>query len=366
MKNLMNPLYPLRAAGRTGAAALILILCLIFPLSPAAAGIQTVKRPVMGGATSTPDGAAETTNTAAGIPAEAPPATSITAGIPAEAPPATSITAGTAPGPEYIDAGPLKPRVALTFDDGPHGTVTPAILDELQARGVQATFFVVGHRVLEHPDVVSRIADEGHEIGNHSWDHSRLTDLKPWQAFWQFEKTQRAVQAVTGDRPAVMRPPYGAYDETVLQVSPMPAILWSIDTRDWETRDAEMIRAAAAGARDGDIILFHDLYDSTADAIGSIIDDLTDRGFAFVTVSEMLGFGAAGDDDENAAYGAPILGGHLRGFFDPLGLRRDPGRAYPAGHVFRAGARGSDPGSSAPTADYSPDTLNLGPTLPTG
>lgn len=189
------------------------------------------------------------------------------------------------------EPSPRPKRAALTFDDGPHNTVTPMILDILQGKGVPATFFVLGNRVDFYPELLQRMVAEGHEIGNHSWNHARLTRLSPAEIAAQIERTQEAVYAWTGQRPLVVRPPYGAINSRVSEAIPMPLVLWSVDTRDWESRDRDQIMAEALTAvHDGAIILFHDLFPSTAEALAEIIDALHRQGYELVTVSQLLGF----------------------------------------------------------------------------
>jgi len=130
---------------------------------------------------------------------------------------------------------------------------------------------------------------EGNEIGNHSLSHKRLTTLSGQELQYQIEKTQAAVKAVTGVEPVFVRPTYGSYNDELKQHIGMPMILWSLDTRDWETRDAQsIIRHVLDNVQDGDIILMHDIYMSTAEAVKVIVPELKSRGFQLVTVSELL------------------------------------------------------------------------------
>jgi len=183
-----------------------------------------------------------------------------------------------------------KRRIALTFDDGPHKSVTPMILDILKKKGGKATFFVLGNRVEYYPEIMQRIVDEGHEIGNHSWNHSELTKLNEEEIKEQFDKTQQAVFDTVAIWPNSIRPPYGAYDETVQAIAHLPLVMWSVDTLDWKHRNKnKTIKAALAGAKEGSVILFHDLYSTTADALGPIMDKLIAQDYEFVTVSELFG-----------------------------------------------------------------------------
>jgi peptidoglycan/xylan/chitin deacetylase (PgdA/CDA1 family) len=179
--------------------------------------------------------------------------------------------------------------IALTFDDGPHGSRTALILDELKRRGVRATFFVVGYRISRYPELLRRMAAEGHEIGNHTWNHPFLTRIPDAAIRHQVERTQAAVAAVTGLRPAVMRPPFGAINTRVSRQLTLPAILWSVESRDYLVRRPdEIYRLVTGRARPGGIVLCHDFW--SAPAVGRIVDRLVARGYRFVTVSELLGF----------------------------------------------------------------------------
>ncbi|MEV5825886.1 polysaccharide deacetylase family protein [Spirillospora sp. NPDC052242] len=190
--------------------------------------------------------------------------------------------------PRRIDCGRAK-CVALTFDDGP-GPHTAALLDTLRRAGARATFFVQGLHVPEHPAVVRRMVAEGHEIGNHTWNHPNLTTLPPDEVRAQIRRTQRAVRDAAGVTPTVMRPPYRAIDETVIEAVGMPVVLWSVDPQDW--RRADVAKKVKVGLRDsgrGDIVLYHDVHASTVRAMPEIVDGLQKRGFTLVTVSELFG-----------------------------------------------------------------------------
>lgn len=190
--------------------------------------------------------------------------------------------------PRRIDCGRAK-CVALTFDDGP-GPHTATLLDTLRRAGARATFFVQGIHVPEHPAVVRRMVAEGHEIGNHTWNHPNLTTLSPDEIRAQIRRTQRAVRDAAGVTPAMMRPPYRAIDPAVVEAVGLPVVLWSVDPQDW--RRAGVARKVAIGLRDsgrGDIVLYHDVHASTVQAMPEIVDGLQKRGFTLVTVSELFG-----------------------------------------------------------------------------
>jgi peptidoglycan/xylan/chitin deacetylase (PgdA/CDA1 family) len=186
----------------------------------------------------------------------------------------------------YVD--PLKPMVALTFDDGPFAPVGNQIMDCLAQYGGKATFFVVGSRVSAYGAEMQRMAAEGHEIGNHTYGHKNLTKLSTAQIRSQINLCHDTVQAACGVRPALVRPPGGAKNGTVIANVQAPVIMWSIDTRDWKTRNAgKTVNSVLGQVRDGDIILMHELYSQSGAAALEIIPGLTEAGYQLVTVSEM-------------------------------------------------------------------------------
>ncbi|NEU29255.1 polysaccharide deacetylase family protein [bacterium LRH843] len=188
---------------------------------------------------------------------------------------------------------PNKKHVALTFDDGPHHSVTSKILDALTEHHAHATFFVLGNRVEFHPELLLRMKAEGHEIGNHTWSHPQLTNLSQEEIREQVSSTDGQIMKITGEPATLVRPPYGAINETTLQSISHPIVNWSVDTRDWKSRNAESIlKEVQKQVRDGSIILMHDIYPSTAEAVGNVLSWLSQEGYQVVTVSQLLGFGA--------------------------------------------------------------------------
>lgn len=185
--------------------------------------------------------------------------------------------------------------VALTFDDGPEANNTPFILDILKSHNAHATFFVLGTRVTYYPSILKRMIDEGNEIGNHTWSHQQLTLLSTAQIQEEVNKTQDAVYAAVGSTPTVMRPPYGAYNSTVQATVGMPLVLWSVDTRDWETLNTQAtIDAVMKDAKRNSIILMHDIHKTSADAVPQVVEGLQSKGFKLVTVSNLIGSKPAG------------------------------------------------------------------------
>lgn len=210
----------------------------------------------------------------------------------------------TAPGSARGDAGsdakgsfgPVDCRkakcIALTFDAGP-AEDTPHLLDILKEEKVHATFFLLGkNHVMKHPETVRRIAAEGHEVANHTWSHEILTDKKPAEIRAELKKTQDAIEAITGTKPRLMRPPQGRTDDTVSGISKdlgLSQILWNATAKDYSTTDSALIRKRILdqATKDG-IILLHDIYKGTVPAVPGIIEELKRRGYTFVTVPELI------------------------------------------------------------------------------
>lgn len=183
---------------------------------------------------------------------------------------------------------PLKPMVALTFDDGPQPSVGNRIMDCLAQYGGKATFFMVGERVGSYKTEVQRMVAEGHEVANHTMNHKYLQKLGAAQIQAQVNNGNDAIQAACGVRPTLLRLPGGNHNATVLANAGMPMIQWNVDTLDWKTRNADKTVAAVLNhVKDGDIILMHELYGATGDAVARIVPELHKRGFQMVTVSQM-------------------------------------------------------------------------------
>ena len=187
-----------------------------------------------------------------------------------------------------------KPVVALTFDDGPHPTLTPKLLEILDDRNIRATFYVVGHKVERHPALVKRIRREGHEIGNHSWSHANLANRSDEMVLSELRRTNEAVQKATGRRPTTMRPPFGAMlprqSRLVQAKLRMPTVLWSIDSLDYTgSSSATITNRILRRAHNGAIILNHDIHARTIQAMPATIEGLKKRGSRFVTVSKLIG-----------------------------------------------------------------------------
>lgn len=182
-----------------------------------------------------------------------------------------------------------KPMIALTFDDGPMSSVTPALLDGLAQRGVKATFFLIGSQIVGNEDLVRRIEEEGHQIGIHTYDHVSLIGLNRADFDAQVEKTGNLLERILGHGSFLLRPPYGLLDDGVRAMAQYPIILWSVDPEDWKDKNtARVAEHIVNQAQDGDVVLLHDIYTQSVDAALQAVDRLLARGYLFVTVEELF------------------------------------------------------------------------------
>ncbi len=183
---------------------------------------------------------------------------------------------------------PAKPIIALSFDDGP-SSYTERIVAALQANHVEATFFMVGYNVREFKDMVRLVYDSGMQIGNHTSDHKNLSKLKKDEIKSQVFDNEDLINSVVPVGRIVVRPPYGAINSTVKSVVNRPMFNWSVDSEDWKTRNADSIVAQIKqDAKDGYVILMHDLYESTAEAAERIIPWLLDQGYQVTSIEKMF------------------------------------------------------------------------------
>ena len=180
--------------------------------------------------------------------------------------------------------------VALTFDDGPSGKYTRKLLDGLYDRGVQATFLLCGYRMKDYPDLTRRIWEEGHEIGYHGFTHKNMQQMSRRDIAKELEDSQALLPE--GCQPVFLRPPGGCCSDAVRQVAQVRnlAILgWSVDPRDWATHDtASVERFVLKNVKDGDIVLLHDMSDSSVKAALDIVDVLLEKDYEIVTVSRLV------------------------------------------------------------------------------
>lgn len=198
---------------------------------------------------------------------------------------------------EKAQIDPSKPMVALTFDDGP-GERTTELLNQLKKYNAHATFFMLGKNVKRYPDAVKQMLKDGNELGNHSYDHQQLTKIDADAIAKEVNDTNQNIKDICGSAATVLRPPYGAINDTVKSSVGMPMILWNVDTLDWKTRNAQStIDEVMKNLKDGDIILMHDIHTETIDAALELIPKLEEEGYQLVTVSEMAA--AKGQKIEN-------------------------------------------------------------------
>lgn len=192
------------------------------------------------------------------------------------------------------------PYIAMTFDDGPHATNTPKLLEMAAKRHIKLTFFVLGECVAQNPAVLQREVAEGHEIGNHSWSHPNLAKLSDEAVHDQLQRTEEIIVKTAGVKPKLMRPPYGELTKPqrlwVNHDFGYKVILWDVDPLDWKRPGPGVVaRRIIAGARAGSIILSHDIHPPTIEAMPQVFDALLAKGFKFVTVSELLAMNKGGE-----------------------------------------------------------------------
>jgi peptidoglycan/xylan/chitin deacetylase (PgdA/CDA1 family) len=240
-----------------------------------------------------------------------------------DAPPALA-PATAAPSAETHPAAPVPqiswssvrvngPYIAMTFDDGPSATLTPKLLDLLAERHIHVTFFVVGENAKAHPEILKREVAEGHEVGNHSWDHPDLAKKSDEIVRSQLDRTNDAIRDALGQPPTLLRPPYGSLTKEqrkwIAQDYGFKIILWSVDPLDWKrpVTPEQVHQRIVQGTRNGAIILSHDIHATTIEAMPATMDDLLGKGFKFVTVSELIAMqlppttkAAAGEATANA------------------------------------------------------------------
>jgi peptidoglycan/xylan/chitin deacetylase (PgdA/CDA1 family) len=181
-----------------------------------------------------------------------------------------------------------KPCLALTFDDGPNAQSSPQVLDVLARHHIKATFFIIGVHVPGNEAIVQREHREGHEIGNHTWNHPDLSKLSPEEAQSQIEATQRVIAAAGVPVPKIMRPPFGAVSDTFAAHNNLTIVRWNVDPEDWRVQNPVKIQEQLlAHVRPGAIVLLHDIYPATVAALEPSLQALTQQ-YQFVTVSQLL------------------------------------------------------------------------------
>lgn len=184
---------------------------------------------------------------------------------------------------------PELKKIALTFDDGPHPFYTEQLLDGLKERGVVVTFFVTGEHASLHPDIIKRMQEEGHLIGNHTYSHIQLRSDNRREFVEELQLTSRVIKEITGEDTLYVRPPYGAWDKSLEKELNMIPVLWTVDPLDWCSEDVGcIVRRVTDKVGENDIILMHDYYETSVTAALEIVDKLSEEGFVFVTVEEIL------------------------------------------------------------------------------
>lgn len=182
----------------------------------------------------------------------------------------------------------LPPKIALTFDDGP-SRYTEKLLDGLKKRGVKASFFMIGESAGRQKDLVRRVKEEGHLIGNHTYHHVDITKLSDEKAKEELQDMDRVIYEVLGEHVEYMRPPFGVWQEKLEEELDVFPVMWTIDPLDWTTKNVEeIVNKVVTQAGENDIILLHDCYESSVDAALQIVDILEAEGYEFVTVDRLI------------------------------------------------------------------------------
>ena len=180
-------------------------------------------------------------------------------------------------------------KIAITFDDGPHPRYTEQLLDGLKERGVVATFFVTGEHAELHPEIIERMIQEGHLVGNHTYSHIQLTKVNREVFKEELIKTNEILKNITGQEVQYVRPPYGSWDKSFEKELNMFPVLWTVDPLDWCSKNVDcIVEKIVNKVEENDIILMHDYYDTSVTAALKAIDELLEEGYTFVTVEEIL------------------------------------------------------------------------------
>ena len=181
------------------------------------------------------------------------------------------------------------PQAALTFDDGPDSRYTPLLLDGLKERNVRVSFFLLGEKVEQYPELVERMQKEGHLVGNHTYHHVQLNKLNETKAREEILKTNNLIYETTGVYPLYLRPPFGAWKKNLELCVEMLPVFWTIDTLDWKVQNTEkIVRTVQEQIEDGAIILMHDEYDTSVEAALQVVDELKSQGYELVTVDQLI------------------------------------------------------------------------------
>jgi peptidoglycan/xylan/chitin deacetylase (PgdA/CDA1 family) len=186
-------------------------------------------------------------------------------------------------------SNPNAPVVALTFDDGPHSRYTEELLDGLAERNVKATFFLIGCNVEGKEELVQRMQNEGHLIGSHTYNHTQLTTLSEEDALAEIARCNALLESITGIPTTYIRPPYGSWNSSWSDALNMQVVLWDVDPEDWNCLDTDtVVNRILNNVSDGDIILLHDIYQTSVEAALQVVDILQSQGYQFARVDELL------------------------------------------------------------------------------
>ena len=185
--------------------------------------------------------------------------------------------------------GENRPLAALTFDDGPSAEYTPRLLDGLKERNIKASFFLLGRNIPGNEEIVERMQEEGHLIGNHTYNHVQLSAISEAEAREEILKTNNIIYEITGNYPQYMRPPFGSWKKNLELCVEMIPVFWNIDTMDWKSQDvSSILNIVFTEAEDGAIILMHDEYETSVEAALQIADHLMKEGYEFVTADRLI------------------------------------------------------------------------------
>ena len=224
---------------------------------------------------------------------------------------------------EESSIDPNKPMLALTFDDGP-GKRTGELLDQLEKYNSRATFFMLGQNAQNNGELIKRMAKQGCELSNHSMTHANLSTMDPAGILDEVDGTNKIINGFVANGTTTLRPPYGAVSDTLKQTVKMPFILWSVDTLDWQTKNAKAtVDSVLNTVRDGDIVLMHDIHSTTIDATLELIPKLVEQGYQLVTVSELA-----------EARGVVLENGHQYYSFPPGAAESGEAKVQPQEEVF--------------------------------
>jgi peptidoglycan/xylan/chitin deacetylase (PgdA/CDA1 family) len=193
----------------------------------------------------------------------------------------------------YSSVKITQKTLAMTFDDGPHPSLTPKLLDILKERNIKCTFFLIGQNVKAYPQIVRRIIAEGHEIGAHTYTHCSLTSRSDAQIRSELQRSEEVLMTAANYRPQLIRPPYGAINTRIKQLMfsefGYSTIMWSVDPQDWRRPGVSVVTSRlVSGARPGAIMLAHDIHPPTIQAVPAMFDQLLAKGYQFVTVSQLM------------------------------------------------------------------------------